>query len=427
MKSACSCATSCRPGSPPRRSTRVAPLPSNVVARHIRHTYITMHHRAGYGVDEYQLAARHAPILVFSRDGEGRPENFYPLDAEAYIRACALYRPGPTRLIPRGRLRPEHLLEFPAETTRSLYLAFASESLIPPLLEAAAVTPPPAPRGISQDRWDDFLDGVYELGARLVLPVLTRLVPQRLPSIVWKEACQRYAPFDLRRSGTLDPSLYYAVQRVDAFLVLHYWFFYAFNDWASGHGGHNDHEGDWESIHLFLDSSPPHTVRWIAYAAHGLADLERADSADVEWFQGHPIVYVGCGSHASYFRPGVYKWRDWARGDAGIAIGPEGADAHTWPRLSPDARPHIWREWRLRPLREMRWAWHFRGFWGTRFRYQWLGRAFHALHGISGPGGPVWTAGQGRMRAQWRNPITWAGFRRHPWEFWKPRAPVAPA
>lgn len=372
--------------------------------------------------DFQSLARRYAPLLVFSRDGQGRPENFYPMDAEAYVRACALYSPGPKEVVPRGRLLPEHLTEFPADATRDLYLLFASERLLPSLPEAARVSPPAAPRGFPVTLWDDLLDLAYDVMARFVELILDYVAPQRLPRFVWEEAVQRYRPFDIRNRRAPPPVLYYGFQPMTAFLILHYWFFYAFNDWGTGHGGHNDHEGDWESIHLFLEPRAPHRVCWLAYAAHGRANLERADSGDVEWFGEHPVVYVGCGSHASYFRPDIYVREDWALGDGGVAVGPPGGHLHGWPRIPPGKRPTLYRPWILRDLKECKWAWHFRGFWGTRFRYQALGRAFHILHAISGPGGPVWLAGQGRLRPQWRNPLRWAGFRCHWWEFWKPRA-----
>ncbi len=359
------------------------------------------------------LAKRYAPILRFSRDGSDRAENFYPMDAEAYIRASALYAPGPRRLIPRGRLRVEMLLEYPPAATSDLYLTFASEHLMPPLPRAHMMAAPARPRLVRPEWWDHLLDMLYETGARVVVPLLLRLHPQRLPLSVWQEALARYRPLSPLQGGP-PPVLYYVIQTAEPYIVLHYWFFYAFNDWGTGHEGLNDHEGDWESILLFLESVPPYRVRWLAYAAHGVADLERAQSERVEWVDTHPVVYVGCGSHASYYRPGVYRSRDWALGNALVVIGP--AELET--SLSQEGH---YLSWALQDLRSLRWPWHFRGFWGTRFRYRGASRWLHALHALSGPGGPIWLAGQGRVRPQWRHPYTWAGFRRFPWVWWRPR------
>ena len=59
------------------------------------------------------------------------------------------------------------------------------------------------------------------------------------------------------------------VLRQDGWIVLQYWFFYAFNDWRSGFYGANDHEGDWEKILVYLSESETGEVRpeWVAYAA----------------------------------------------------------------------------------------------------------------------------------------------------------------
>ncbi len=367
-------------------------------------------------MDARALAERYAPVLRFSRDAYGRADNFYPMDAEAYVRASALYAPGPRRLVPRGKLNFDVLLQYPAEATIDLYLTFASEILMPSLPSARALAAPARPPFVRPTWWDHLLDALYEVGARVIVPVLLRVFPQRLPASVWQEALTRYRSFSLLVRGSPEPVLYYVVQQATPYTVLHYWFFYAFNDWGTGHGGLNDHEGDWESIHLFLESVPPYRVRWLAYAAHGVADLERVDSHRVEWVDTHPVVYVGCGSHASYYQPGVYRARDWALGNGPVVVGPAGGEK----ALSlPDDTRYV--PWRLQDLRSLRWPWHFRGFWGTRFRYQGASRWIHAIHALSGPGGPIWLAGQGRVRPQWRHPYTWAGFRRYPWEWWRPR------
>ncbi len=354
----------------------------------------------------YELAVRYAPILVFGRDKQGREEHFYPMDAALYIRACSLYRPGPYCLISRGHMTPERLEFLPPLSTVDLYLTFASERLMPAAVQLMRLR---KRRPKWSAWWDDVQDRLFDWGASLFLPLLQALSPQRLPEFVWRTALRRYRPFDIRRPHSPEPVLYYAVQQAEPYWVLHYWFFYAFNDWASGHGGHNDHEGDWESIHLFLEPVPPHAVRWIVYSAHGLADKEAPWDGDVEWMGTHPVVYVGTGSHASYFRPGVYRWRDWALGDGGVAIGPEGTSLYGWPRVPGHKRPRLYRTWRIRSLAHIPWAWRYRGFWGTHFHYRWLTKAFPVLQGIDGPGGPVWQAGRNRLRPQWKDPVRWAG------------------
>jgi hypothetical protein len=100
-------------------------------------------------------------------------------------------------------------------------------------------------------------------------------------------------------------------------LWLQYWFFYFLNDYQLA-WGIDVHEGDWEMIQLRLDearSQPEIAV----YAQHSfcevrawedvtrLAQEKEADgvepaAADAD----RPLVYVGRGSHASFFTPGYH-------------------------------------------------------------------------------------------------------------------------
>ena len=84
-----------------------------------------------------------------------------------------------------------------------------------------------------------------------------------------------------------------------------YWFFYIYND--AQFGGRVDlHEGDWEMVQFLIgDSDTPVTA---VYAQHAYA--ERRPWAEVELEPpnaGQPVVYVGRGSHASYFRAGLRR------------------------------------------------------------------------------------------------------------------------
>lgn len=94
------------------------------------------------------------------------------------------------------------------------------------------------------------------------------------------------------------------------FIVLQYWFFYAFNDWAE-HGGFNNHEGDWESVMVFLDKDTEEP-QYVAYSAHhndGDPSFNplQYDSVRRMW-QSNEIVkdgdhvnsFVAVGSHANY-------------------------------------------------------------------------------------------------------------------------------
>ena len=84
-------------------------------------------------------------------------------------------------------------------------------------------------------------------------------------------------------------------------LVVQYWFLYIYNDW-------NDrHEGDWEMIQLVFDAEDAATaletepVR-VMYAQHEGGELSDWNGGPLQRRAGtHPMVFVGEGSHASYF------------------------------------------------------------------------------------------------------------------------------
>ncbi|HZK15930.1 MAG TPA: hypothetical protein VFC52_05025, partial [Solirubrobacterales bacterium] len=97
---------------------------------------------------------------------------------------------------------------------------------------------------------------------------------------------------------------------------LQYWFFYFLNDyrlaWGSG-----VHEGDWEMVQFKLDAGdePVQAV----YAQHSfcevrpwrdvrkLVDEKREEGLEPQPGDGdRPLVYVGRGSHASYFEAGYH-------------------------------------------------------------------------------------------------------------------------
>ena len=86
---------------------------------------------------------------------------------------------------------------------------------------------------------------------------------------------------------------------------LQYWLFYLFNDKSLA--GIGLHEGDWEMVQVAIDDGRPSGA---TFAQHSGAE-KRDDWADVRTAEGtggaSPLVYVGLGSHASYFDPGEYR------------------------------------------------------------------------------------------------------------------------
>lgn len=93
--------------------------------------------------------------------------------------------------------------------------------------------------------------------------------------------------------------------------ILQYWYFYPFNNWRSGFFGGNDHEADWEMVNIYCyqDASGEIIPAWVGYACHDISgdDLRRHwNDPELEKVDEHPVVYVGGGSHASYFQNGEY-------------------------------------------------------------------------------------------------------------------------
>ena len=76
--------------------------------------------------------------------------------------------------------------------------------------------------------------------------------------------------------------------------VIQYWLFYAYNE-----GQLDDHQTDLEVVEVFLDASGTPTMALYSQHVSG----ETASWANVEKWNGHPVVYVALGSHANFFRP----------------------------------------------------------------------------------------------------------------------------
>jgi hypothetical protein len=260
--------------------------------------------------------------------------------------------------------------------------------------------------------------------ARLVdaLFSLSLLARGRVPGSLARASVKRYRAMVANDAAY---PYYGRVVRTSTWTVLQYWFFYAFNDWRSGFNGANDHEADWEQVLVYLDAAPDgraHPV-WAAYAQHDYhgRDLRRRwdDAGELDLVDGHPVVYAGAGSHASYFRPGEYlaeqelklprmlrrvvnglsrlvssqraghderilaiAFVDYARGD-GVAIGP-GCDLAWDPVLLDE---------------EQRWVTEYRGLWGLSVQ--------DPFQGEDAPAGPMFNR-DGSVRRSWSDPVAFA-------------------
>ncbi len=172
--------------------------------------------------------------------------------------------------------------------------------------------------------------------------------------------------------------IYAHVTSESGFIVVQYWFFYAFNP-----GTLNQHQGDWEMIEIVLDSTE--TPLYAVYSQHHAG--QRAEWKDVEKVDGtHPRVYVALGSHASYFRQ--YQGKLGTESDTlgnAYTLKPEDLEivylGEKGTGNDPDSQD--WLE--------------FGGRWGN-----WA-NIVDAYMGSAGPSGP----GQGENADKWLNPVSW--------------------
>lgn len=379
---------------------------------------------------DLELLRRFEPVLRFTRG-----EQFLPAAVESYVRQSSLWAHSPdgreTLLVPEGSLDMETLVApRPADFGTVHYLRFI-EPLS--LTEAAQVLTDQVL--LRAEDHNTFHAGVGRLARGGLLPRIVDalfsasfLMRGRVPlanAAAAELAYRQMAP------GPDQPFPYYGrVVRQAGWVVLQYWFFYCYNNWRSGFNGVNDHESDWElvSIYLYPDGAAL-TPEWLAYASHDFHgdDLRRRwdDSNELDFVNGHPVVYAGAGSHASYFRPGEYMatvnldlpgwlrrgfglfrkfWLDisgqdspdpfripfvdYARGD-GVSIGP--GQSLAWvPVLIHDSTP---------------WVSQYRGLWGLFAR--------DPISGENAPAGPMYNR-DGSPRGAWYDPLGFAGLDKVP-------------
>lgn len=373
------------------------------------------------------LLRAYEPVVRFTRG-----ELFYPSAVDEFVRSCSLWELGrrtrPRLLVAEGALDLERLAQFGHIASGSaLFLRFVKEPMSAVEYQRWRLRPDRVPftapgRHARVPLISRFVDAGFDLSL-----MVRGTVPGGIAAaaeVKWRELAQR----DGRH-------VYYGrVLRQGGWIVLHYLFFYAMNDWRSEFNGANDHEADWEQIFVYLydpnDGGSP-VPRWVAYASHDYHgdDLRRRwDDPLLHRVGSHPAVYVGAGSHASYFDPGEYVMRveppflqpvkrvalrmrelwgdtlgqgriekvdrtiaaavsvpfvDYARGD-GPAIGP-GQEYEWTPILISDETP---------------WVDRYRGLWGLD-----TGDPFG---GERAPAGPKYNR-DGSVRFSWYDPLGWAG------------------
>lgn len=265
------------------------------------------------------LLRAYEPVLRHTKG-----EMFFPCAIEGYLERSSLWvtqpERSPRRLADPGQVRVETLVDLAAagpdadSSGGTTYLQFVQEPM-PWSKYLAWRSSPDRPDFTAVGRWSrvGLFSRLVDAGFDIAL-TLRGVVPGGTTAV----AAEQYRAI-AEGKDVAKPTYYGRVVREGGWVALQYWFFYAMNDFRSSFFGVNDHEGDWEQIIVYLpratvdDAAPqPPDVppSWVTYAAHDLSgdDLRRrADDPGLELHEGrHPIVYVGAGSHASYFEPGEY-------------------------------------------------------------------------------------------------------------------------
>ena len=377
------------------------------------------------------LLRRFEPVVRYTRG-----EHCYPMDVEPYICRCSLWVHYPDgrqeQLVPAGALDMKGLVQPRTAPFGSvLFLRFVQPF---GLGEAAGFLVETG--RLNRQSHDAFHPGPGRLSRGGLLPRLfdalfsaTLLLRGRVPAAT--SAAARVAYREMLKAK--ERYVYHGrVVRERGWTALQYWFFFDYNPWRSGFHGVNDHESDWEMIIVYLyDEGKSLVPGWVAFASHDFHgdDLRRRwdDREDLELVDGHPVVYAGAGSHASYFQRGEYQaevslplpgWlrgimgavqRFWARligqeGPAGgpfripfvdfargngLSIGPGGDKAWS-PVVIDESTP---------------WVSQYRGLWGLFAR--------DPLSGENAPGGPMYNR-DGTPRASWFDPLGFAGLDKTP-------------
>ncbi|MCX7754591.1 MAG: Vps62-related protein [Anaerolineales bacterium] len=387
---------------------------------------------------DLSLLRRFEPVLRFTRG-----EKFYPMDIETYVRESSLWAHAPetargdsagagrdTLLVPQGELNVQKLIEPRSAPFGTVYYL----RFIEPLSFSEAALALAEQARLEAQSGNVFHPGLGRLARGGLFPrildalfSLSFLLRGRVPAAL---AAAAELAYHRLQQETPRYTYYGRVTRQNGWTVLQYWFFYCYNNWRSGFDGVNDHEADWEHISIYLYEEDGHLIpEWVAYASHDFQgdDLRRRwdDVSELDFVEGHPVVYVGAGSHASYFRPGEYMaeahldlpdwarrvfavfsqfWTetlgqkpfdpfripfvDYARGD-GFSIGP-GQPAAWSPVLIDESTP---------------WVSQYRGLWGLFAR--------DPISGENAPAGPMYNR-DGSPRGAWYDPLGFAGLEKIP-------------
>ena len=383
--------------------------------------------------DQASLLKRFEPILKFNNG-----ERFFPYNVDDYVEKASLWvkkpKTPPEELMSEAELDLDKLGSVRLEGAKNVhYLQFISPMN---LAEMAEFRFNELREAIKKREFKPTRSRLARVGylARIVDTAfsLLLLLRGRVPGDLMAAAI---VTFDKMLADKPTYQYYGRVVRQNGWIILQYWYFYPFNNWRSGFYGANDHEADWEMVNIYCyeDNHSQVQPAWVGYATHNYSgdDLRRHwDDPELVKAGEHPVVYVGGGSHASYFQNGEYltelslpflnplinikkrfdtlfgkifseeqvsedeedeklkvfkiPFVDYALGD-GLSIG-HGCEESWAPPVVIEPPPD--------------WVMNFRGLWGYY--------AQDPFSGEDAPAGPRYNRG-GSVRLAWFDPLGWVG------------------
>jgi len=378
---------------------------------------------------DLDLLRQFEPVVHFTKG-----EQFFPMDVDRYVRECSLWAHYPDGreevVVKQGELTLENLVQQrPAVFGTVRFLRFI-ETLT--LSEAALAL-------AEQTRLRRSLGNYFHVGmGRLArggfLPRLADALFSLSFLLRGKVSSATAAAAEIayqRMNENNEEYTYYGrVVRQNGWTVLQYWYFYCYNSWRSGFHGVNDHESDWENVCIYLYEDEGQLVpEWAAYASHDFHgdDLRRRwdDLDELDFVEGHPVIYAGAGSHASYFRPGEYQaevtlpmpgWVNWVN----RALNKFWTEVLDQPAGNPFRIPFVDfargdglkvghgqpRAWAPVQVDESTpWVGEYRGLWGLFAR--------DPISGENAPAGPMYNR-DGSPRSSWYDPLGFAGLDKIP-------------
>lgn len=346
--------------------------------------------------EHFELLKKHMPILAMDRR-----ERFRPIRVEDFVENSVLMR-GDEIL-----LRGPKASDLTSDYGSDCYLRFLSES--------ERRQPVSAEIAQAAQRFLTPRLGLVGLFGRIVdaLFLLAGLVRPTVPNNTAIAAEQKVKNLGIQK----QPTVYARVVEQGEWLVLHYSWLYAMNDWRTAYRGLNDHEGDWEQAWIFCDPDNLEP-QWVTASNHEYsgADLRRHWRDPELLVRGNrPVLYAAAGSHALFFSPGDYITRfdlpglRWLVPIKQFGRWLVGSDRKPVPGIGPavgvpfvDAARgdgQFLDRSEIELMSNQSWCQGFRGLWGLDTN--------DPLQGERGPGGPKFNR-RGEVRLSWADPIGFA-------------------